>query len=123
MPRAPLNRRTFLRSAGVCIGLPFLDAMLPVGLGAGRSGARPKRMLLVGRPLGLYAPYFFPEEAGKDYMRSRYLEPLAEYRRDFTVFSGLSHDELRQLERQLKRVGKQAESLFERCAAKGRTGK
>ena len=39
------------------------------------------------------------------------------------VFSGLSHDELRQLERQLKRVGKQAESLFERCAAKGRTGK
>jgi hypothetical protein len=71
--------------------LPFLDAMLPVGLGAGRSGARPKRMLLVGRPLGLYAPYFFPEEAGKDYMRSRYLEPLAEYRRDFTVFSGLSH--------------------------------
>src|SRR5882672_7989070 len=30
------------------------------------------------------------------------------------VFSGLSRDEMQQLEQQLKRVGKQAESLFER---------
>jgi hypothetical protein len=39
------------------------------------------------------------------------------------VFSALSRDELRQLEQQLKRVGKQAESLFERSVAKVRTGK
>jgi MarR family transcriptional regulator, 2-MHQ and catechol-resistance regulon repressor len=39
------------------------------------------------------------------------------------VFSALSRDELRQLEQRLKRVGKQAESLFERSVAKGRTGK
>jgi len=39
------------------------------------------------------------------------------------VFAGLSRQELRQLEQQLKRVGKQAESLFEGSAAKGRTGK
>src|SRR3984893_9308522 len=39
------------------------------------------------------------------------------------VFAGLSRDELRQLEQQLKRVGKQAESLFDRSVAKGRTGK
>jgi MarR family 2-MHQ and catechol resistance regulon transcriptional repressor len=39
------------------------------------------------------------------------------------VFAGLSRHELRQLEQQLKRVGKQAESLFERSVAKGRTGK
>ena len=36
---SPLNRRTFLRSAGVCIGLPLLDAMLPIGLGADRKAA------------------------------------------------------------------------------------
>ena len=67
MPRSPLNRRTFLRSAGVCIGLPLLDAMLPIGLGAERKAAalRPKRMLLIGRPLGLYAPHFFPEKPGR----------------------------------------------------------
>src|ERR1700722_921890 len=39
------------------------------------------------------------------------------------VFSGLSRDEMRQFERQLKRVGKQAESLFDRSVAKVRTGK
>src|ERR1700738_48830 len=39
------------------------------------------------------------------------------------VFAGLSRHELRQLEQQLKRVGKQAESLFDRRVAKGRTGK
>src|SRR5271169_2707033 len=39
------------------------------------------------------------------------------------VFAGLSRHELRQLEQQLKRVGKQAESLFDRSVAKNRTGK
>lgn len=39
------------------------------------------------------------------------------------VFSGLSRDELRQLEQHLKRVGKQAESLFDQGVAKGRTSK
>src|SRR6476619_1726951 len=39
------------------------------------------------------------------------------------VFAGLSRRELRQLEQQLKRVGKQAELLFDRSVAKGRAGK
>jgi len=39
------------------------------------------------------------------------------------VFAGLARLELRQLEQQLKRVGKQAESLYDRSVAKGRTGK
>ncbi len=93
MPLAPLDRRTFLRAAGVCIGLPLLDAMLPIGLGAEQKAAalRPKRMLLIGRGLGLHAPFFFPEKPGKDYEVTRHLKPLQEYRQDFTVFSGMSH--------------------------------
>jgi MarR family 2-MHQ and catechol resistance regulon transcriptional repressor len=39
------------------------------------------------------------------------------------VFAGLSRQELRQLEEQLKRVGKRAESLFDRSVPKGRNGK
>jgi MarR family transcriptional regulator, 2-MHQ and catechol-resistance regulon repressor len=39
------------------------------------------------------------------------------------VFAGLSRHELRQLEQQLKRVGKQADSLFGQSLAKVRTGK
>ena len=93
MPLRLLNRRTFLRSSGVCIGLPLLDAMLPIGLKAEQKAraARPKRMLLISRPLGLHAPYFFPEKAGKDYPLTRYLKPLKDHRQHFTVFSGMSH--------------------------------
>ena len=88
-----LNRRTLLRSAGVCIALPLLDAMFPIGLHAEQKAAalRAKRMLLISNPLGLYSPNFFPEKAGKDYEPTRYLQPLQEHRQDFTVFSGLSH--------------------------------
>jgi hypothetical protein len=88
-----MNRRTFLRSAGVAIGLPLLDAMLPVGIGAEQKAAalRAKRILLISRPLGYHAESFFPQKTGKDYDLSRYLKPLADYRQDFTVFSGMSH--------------------------------
>src|SRR5277367_4698063 len=88
-----LNRRTFLRSAGVCIGLPLLDAMLPLGVGAEpkAEAMRSKRMLLIGRGLGLHAPLFFPNQPGKDYETTRLLKPLQEHRADFTVFSGMSH--------------------------------
>ena len=88
MPRT-LHRRTFLRATGVSIALPLLDAMLPVGRGA--EANYPKRMVLIGRPLGLYTPFLFPEKAGKDYEATRYLKPLQDHRADFTVFSGMSH--------------------------------
>lgn len=93
MPLAPLNRRSFLRAAGVSIALPWLDAMIPAGLGAeAKAGAmRARRMLLIGRPLGMYAPFFFPEKPGKDYEPSRYLKTMQDFRRDFTVISGMSH--------------------------------
>jgi len=90
MPFKRLDRRTFLRSAGVAIGLPFLDAMLPVSAAEAKK-EQPRRLVLVGRPLGLYTPFFFPEKAGKDYEPSRYLKHLQPYREQFTVFSGMSH--------------------------------
>ncbi len=88
-----MERRTFLRAGAVCIGLPLLDAMLPVGLRAAAKEAalRPKRMLLMCRSLGLHTPYLFPTQTGRDYEPTRYLKLLAEHRADFTVFSGMSH--------------------------------
>ncbi len=92
MPAKRLDRRTFLRAAGVAIGLPFLDAMVPASAAEAKKAlAQPRRMVLVGRPLGMYAPYFFPDKAGKDYEPSRYLKVLQPHREHFTVFSGLSH--------------------------------
>lgn len=88
----PLSRRTFLRAAGVAIGLPLLDAMLPTAAAqAQRLLNAPRRMVLVGRPLGMYAPNFFPEQAGLNYEPSRYLRPLQAHKEDFTIISGMSH--------------------------------
>ena len=39
------------------------------------------------------------------------------------VFAGVSRDELRQLEQQLKRVGRQAEALLDRCNSNRRSAK
>jgi hypothetical protein len=92
MPAARLNRRTFLRASGVAVGLPFLDAMMPASAAEARKAAKqPPRMLLIGQPLGMYGPNFFPENPGRDYVPSRYLNNIQEHRGHFTVFSGTSH--------------------------------
>src|SRR5262245_8324395 len=91
MPFRPMNRRTFLRSAGVAIGLPMLDAMLPASAQEAQRAEAPRRMVLVGRPLGMYTPTFFPEQPGANYEPSRYLRLLQPHKEHFTVISGMSH--------------------------------
>jgi hypothetical protein len=48
-------------------------------------------MLAICNNLGVLPEHFFPAEAGFDYATSRYLSFLQEFRKDFTVFSGVSH--------------------------------
>lgn len=48
-------------------------------------------MLAICNNLGLLPDKFFPSTAGYDYELSPYLQPLAEFRDDFTVLSGVSH--------------------------------
>lgn len=92
-PHMRLSRRTMLRAGGISIGLPLLDAMLPIGLGAEKAAKslRPKRIVLMCRSLGLHTPYLFPQRTGRDYEPTRYLKVLEEVRQDFTIFSGMSH--------------------------------
>ena len=85
----PMPRRSVLRAAGVSLALPLLDCMTP--LFGQKVAAPPRRMLIIVNNLGVLPKYFFPQSAGKDYELSQYLTALAEFRRDFTVFSGLSH--------------------------------
>jgi hypothetical protein len=82
-----LNRRTFLRAAGVSLALPWLDALAP----AQAQAAPPRRMLCICTPLGLHPANFFPQAAGRDYALTPYLEPFRDMRNDFTVISGLAH--------------------------------
>ena len=91
MPFKPLDRRTFFRAAGVCVGLPLLDAMQPSAWSQEKRVALPRRMVLIGRPLGLHTPLLFPEKAGPKYEHTRYTRILEPHRKQLTVFSGMSH--------------------------------
>src|SRR5438093_685452 len=51
-------------------------------------------MVCICTPLGLHAPYLIPEQAGRDYQLTPYLEVLREFRNDFTIISGLAHPEV-----------------------------
>jgi hypothetical protein len=87
------TRRGFLKAAGVSMALPWMDAFAPKSLRASESGPR-RRMVCLCASLGVHAPNFFPEKAGRDYPLSPYLEILKDFRNDFTVMSGLSHPEV-----------------------------
>jgi len=84
------DRRMLLRNCGVSISLPMLEAMLP-RCQAATLDTRIPRVVLVGQPLGLYGPNFFPEGPGTEFSPSRYLKLLDAHRDHFTVFSGMSH--------------------------------
>ena len=88
-----IQRRTALKGLGVCLALPILEATVSAAADdIGRDSAQPmRRMLLISNNLGVLPKPFFPQSTGRDYTLSAYLEELKEFRRDFTVFSGLSH--------------------------------
>jgi hypothetical protein len=89
-----LSRRSFLRCAGVALGLPMLDAMLPAFTFGASAPVEPRRMIGICNNLGLLPEKFFPETAGRDYTLSPYLEHLKEHKGDFTVFSGVWHPDV-----------------------------
>jgi hypothetical protein len=84
-----LSRRTVLRGAGSCIALPLLDAMLPAGVAFAKTGAAPQRIAFVGFPHGAVMSNWSPAQAGKDYEISEILSPLAKFRDQMTIVSGL----------------------------------
>ncbi len=94
-----LPRRTFMRGLGVGLSLPLLDAMTPAVV-CGRehdlasNNNPPRRMLGICNNLGLLPEKFFPEQAGRDYALSPYLQTLQKHRDDFTVFSGVWHPDV-----------------------------
>ena len=89
MLKTAISRRTILRGIGVGLGLPLLNAMAPATARAQSAG--PRRMFAVCNNLGLLPGEFFPSDAGPGYTPSNYLKILQDYRKDFTVFSGVSH--------------------------------
>lgn len=87
-------RRSLLRGAGVTLTLPLLEAMQPRNSRAAEAAEPPRRMICINTTLGLHTPYLFPTATGRDYELTPYLEPIQNFRDQFTVFSGLSHPEV-----------------------------
>jgi hypothetical protein len=87
-----LSRRTFLKGAGVCLTLPLLDSMRPAFGGAATTAASVnRRMVAIQTNMGILPQFFFPEKTGLDFELSPYLKLIESHRKDFTVFSGVSH--------------------------------
>ncbi|MFK7767801.1 MAG: DUF1552 domain-containing protein [Mariniblastus sp.] len=86
-----MQRRTFLKAAGVSLSLPFLESMTSAW--AMSAGEAPKRMVFVCTALGLHPPNLWPDSPGADYEMTPYLELLKDHRKDFTLFSGLQHED------------------------------
>jgi len=91
--RTPLNRRRFLRGAGVAMALPMLEAMTPLGRAAARAARPTKRFVCLSNNYGIYKQAFFPaaDQPGASYDMPETLEPLTRHRRDLAVFSNLDH--------------------------------
>ena len=88
-----LPRRTLLRSAGVALGLPLLDAMVPALVAQNLTAAAPVRRLgFIIYPLGVDRERWRPKGEGASYEYSEALAPLAPHRQKFVVISGLSSD-------------------------------
>lgn len=85
----PLPRRTVLKRAGIALGLPMLDAMIPAF--AASAPKNPKRFVGVSLSLGLHNPYLVPKNDGTSYTPSPYLKSMQDIRDEFTVISGSSH--------------------------------
>lgn len=87
-PTVPaVTRRHFLQAAGISLALPYLESLA----GAAPPATRPARSVFFFVPNGVNMWEWHPKEFGPDYRLTPALAPLAPFRRDLTVFSGLQH--------------------------------
>jgi uncharacterized protein DUF1552 len=86
--RNHLPRRTFLKGMGITIALPVLDAMTPA-LAETAKGKMPLRLSFVYVPNGIVMNEWTPKAQGSSFEFTRILKPLASFRDDISVLSGL----------------------------------
>jgi Protein of unknown function (DUF1552) len=89
-----LSRRTFLRGAGVALGLPLLDAMVPTHSSGWpfrfeAQQTAPVRAAYLYFPNGAWMDAWVPRETGTNYELPFSLTPLEPIRDHVTVLSGL----------------------------------
>lgn len=93
------TRRAVLRGAGASITLPFLDSLICSRASAAPSGFKPAeqspaahpRMICCYVPQGVSEGYWLPDDSGPNWTLTPSLQPLADFKSDFTLLSGLGH--------------------------------
>ena len=83
-----LPRRTVLKGLGATLALPLLDAMIPAGL-RGFAADRVHRFQTFYVPNGMAMEYWSPTGVGRAFGLSPILEPLAPFKDQMLVLSGV----------------------------------
>ena len=92
-----LDRRSFIKSAGLFLALPGLESFLG---GAAKAAALraattasgdPLRMAFVYAPNGVIGENWFPKGAGTEYELNTSMQALGEFKKDISIISGLEH--------------------------------
>jgi hypothetical protein len=85
-----LDRRTFLRGAGIAMSLPLLDSMIPALTAATLTPANPAiRMGFVYVPNGIVPRHWVPAALGKDFEFMPTMKPLEPYKDQLLILSNL----------------------------------
>lgn len=97
--RKHLPRRAFLRGLGAAVALPMFDAMSPAFAAPSRGGSAtaPTRMAFAYVPNGIIMKDWTPSTGGSDFALPRILEPLAAWKDQMLLLSGLTHNNGRAL--------------------------
>ena len=87
------TRRRFLQGLGVSLALPTLESLsLPKALGASTTAAgSPLRTAFLYVPNGVILDKWRPDGVGSDYKLNHTMEPLAPFKKDFSIVTGLGH--------------------------------
>ncbi|HEY8519322.1 MAG TPA: DUF1552 domain-containing protein [Gammaproteobacteria bacterium] len=101
LTRKHLSRRSVLRGAGVALGLPLLDAMIPAATALAQTAAAPRLRagffyiphgaIMWNTPFGAAMDRWTPSGTGESFTLSPILEPLEAYKRYVVSFSNLEN--------------------------------
>lgn len=82
-----------MKGLGVCMSLPFLEAMTPPGMSVSRyvEKVRPKRLAVFYFPNGVRADHWTPKGWGSDFQLSPTLKPLEAFKKNLLILSELKN--------------------------------
>jgi len=83
-----IERRTILRGIGAAVALPWLEIMTPVAKAAANT-LPPRRFVTFFQPNGVFPSAWDVTGVGRDFTLSPILEPLADFKQDILVLSGI----------------------------------